>query len=98
MEVKIVRIVIDIAALCVIGFYLLINKDNIFSRALSRDVYKPEKVSTFFAYGCFGIAFSCTPSLLSILFQKLWLNIFSVLFLLIVIVSSSVYERKGNLK
>lgn len=70
MEGKIVRAVIRIAALCVIGIYLLVNKDNIYSRALSRDVYQPEKVSTFLAFGCFGIAFSCIPSLLSILFSK----------------------------
>lgn len=98
MEGKIARAVIRIAALCVIGIYFLVNKDNIFSRALSRDVYQPEKVSTFLAFGCFGIAFSCIPSLLSILFQKLWLNIFSVIFLLIVIVTSFIYESKGNLK
>lgn len=95
---KIIRIVIPITALFIIGFYLLMNKDNAFSKAFSRDKYDPQKVSALLGFACFGIAISCIPSLLSVIFQKMWLNIISVVFLILVIIIAIICESNGKLK
>lgn len=98
MQEKIIHMVIQIVILLVIGCYLLMNKNNSFSKAFSRDKYNPQKVSGLLAFACFGIAISCIPSLLSVIFQKMWLNIFSVISLLLVIIISIIYEFSGKLK
>lgn len=63
MSEKIIRIVIPIFILFIIGCYLLLNRDNAFSKAFSRDKYDPQKVSALLGFACFGIAVSCVPSL-----------------------------------
>ena len=98
MSEKIIRIVIPIFILFIIGCYLLLNRDNAFSKAFSRDKYDPQKVSALLGFACFGIAVSCVPSLLSVIFQKMWLNIFSVIFLISVIIMAIIYEYNGKLK
>lgn len=95
---KIIRMLVQIGILMIMGAYLLVKKENAFSKAFSRDKYDPKKVSTLLGLGCFGIAISCVPSLLSVIFQKIWLNVFSVLFLLVVIITTVIYESKGKLK
>ena len=75
---NIIRILVPIAILFIMGVYLLKQKDNAFSKAFSRDKYDHKKVSTLLGLACFGIAISCIPSLLSVIFQKKWLNVFSV--------------------
>ena len=95
---KIIRILVPIAILFIMGVYLLKQKDNAFSKAFSRDKYDHKKVSTLLGLSCFGIAISCIPSLLSVIFQKKWLNVFSVVLVLIVIIIAIIYESKGKLK
>lgn len=95
---EIIRMLVPIVLLVIAGVYLLTHKDNAYSKALSQDKYDPEKVSTFLGVGMFGIAICCIPSLLSVIFQKMWLNIFSVVFLIIFIISVTIYELKGKLK
>ena len=95
---KIIRILVPIAILFIMGVYLLKQKDNAFSKAFSRDKYDHKKVSTLLGLACFGIAISCIPSLLSFIFQKKWLNVFSVVLVLIVIIIAIIYESKGKLK
>ena len=94
---KIIRILVPIAILFILGIYLLSQKDNAFSKAFSRDKYDYKKVSALLGLACFGIAVSCIPSLLSVIFQKKWLNIFSVVLVLIVIITAIIYESKGKL-
>ena len=95
---KIIRRLVPIAILFIMGVYLLKQKDNAFSNAFSRDKYDHKKVSTLLGLACFGIAISCIPSLLSVIFQKKWLNVFSVVLVLIVIIIAIIYESKGKLK
>lgn len=95
---KIIHILIPIGVLFIMGVYLLTKKDNAFSKAFSREKYDYRKVSTAFGLACFGIAISCVPSLLSVIFQKMWLNIFSVVFFLFVIIIAFIYEFQGKLK
>ena len=59
---------------------------------------KPIPVKRLKILSCFGIAISCIPSLLSVIFQKKWLNFFSVVLVLIVIIIAIIYESKGKLK
>jgi len=95
---KIMQILIPIGMLFIIGFYLLTNKDNAFSKAFCRNKFAPKKVSTLLGMACFGFAISCVPSLLSVIFQKKWLNILSVVFLSLVIIIAFIYESNGKLK
>lgn len=95
---KIIHIVIPIFILFALGCYLLMNRNNVFSKAFSRDKYDSQKVSTLLGFACFGIAISCVPSLLSVIFQKMWLNIFSVIFLVLVIIIAIIYESNDKLK
>ena len=95
---KIADIVMQMAVLIIIGSYLLLNQDNAFSEAFSRDKYDPKKVSRSLGFGLFGIAICCVPSLLSVIFEKKWLSIFTILFLLVLIIVVHVYESKGKLK
>lgn len=44
---EIIRMLVPIVLLVIAGAYLLTHKDNAYSKALSRDKYDPEKVSTF---------------------------------------------------
>lgn len=95
---KNLEILSRIVLMVLIGIYLLNNQDTAFVKAFSRDKYDPQKVTYLLAASCFGIAISGIPSLLSVVFQKKWLNAISVTLLLIVIIATDIYESKGKLK
>lgn len=99
MNEKIDSILLPIIILFIAGCYFLVERDNVLSRAYNgRKGYDPKKVSYLLGVGCLGIAASCIPSLLSVIFQKMWLNIFSIIILILVLIYAVKYESDGKLK
>lgn len=88
------RIILPFAA----GVYLLKNRDNVSVGILSRDRQDPKKTATRLAFFLFGISIAYVPSLLSIILQEYWSDIYTVLFFLAVIVIGCYYEASGKLK
>ena len=101
MNEKVLRGVCKIAVLFIAGGYLIVKKENNFSKALVQYIYKecvPSKVSRFLGWGMWGIAIACIPSVLSIVLQKMWLNYITVVLLIGVLGGASVFEKNGGLK
>ena len=81
---KVTEIALVIAGLILIGGYFLVCRDSRLAEELSkRNKYDPEKLSVLLGAGIEGIGISCIPSLLSVVYQNLWLNVISGILLLI---------------
>ena len=92
---KIVRITLIIVVLILCGCFFLQYKKNAISKTVSKmNAYPPEVVSTFLGIGLLGMAASCIPSLLSLLLQKKWLNIISIVLLVSFLLSIFFVERR----
>ena len=90
---------IPMAACFIIGIYMLAQKDNALSKALSRKKEAtPEKISNFLGLGCLGLGFSCIPSILGSVFHNTWLHLLSIVLVVLVIGAATVYEWKGKIK
>lgn len=99
MKDKIAEIGITMFLLFLYGFYFYMNEDNPFLRKISKfygyDLYK---ASRFYGVCIWGIAFSLTPIIAALYFDKSWLVLGTILILVIVFKLASDYISKGNLK
>ena len=98
MDQKILSILIRIVFLLILAYYFLINRDNAFSVAFSRDKYDPEKVSRLIGVASLGFALAGIPALLSVIYQIDWPIFITIAIAAFVIIASFIYEHNGKLK
>lgn len=93
------EILLAMGVLILAGGFFFFKTDNHIVDLLNKHYkYNQKKLSRIIAVGIWGVALSCIPVLLSEIYNKMYLNIFSIVIFAVIIVIISVYERKGKLK
>lgn len=93
------NISITMTALVLVGCYFFFNTDNGLVKLINDHYkYNQEKLSRFLGISFWAIALSCTPTLLSAIYNKLYLNIFSIIIFVVIMGVIGICERRGKLK
>lgn len=93
------EILLTMAILILAGGFFFFKTDNYIVDLLNkRYKYNQKKLSRVIAVGIWGVALSCIPVLLSEIYNKMYLNVFSVIIFAVIIGIISVCERRGKLK
>ena len=94
---QIVRdIYINMGFIAVIGSYLLIQTENVLSRAYAkRRGGDPDKFSRILGAGLIWLAISCVPALLCVTTQVGWLVILTPLMMIAGVIGCGIYESRN---
>lgn len=91
-----IRIFATIILFVIGGGYLLLNRENAISQALSKNkaLKDPRKISLILGLGLFGIAATCVPIMFVKVLGNKWMIFLVVLIFVTVFSALSIYEHR----